>query len=158
MITQMQIDRFVAGTKGQALREGTRYAQEARVGDFVGSRRSATAVIRGRTGDFEVVLWSQDGDLAHRCTCPSWRNPCKHEIAAALSLRQSLAGEAEEVNRRPLDAGSDAARQRALEERIVAARREKMQVKAGEPGCLTVTSGSGFSYRVHLRGNAEGPH
>jgi len=88
MITPTLIDRFVSGTKGQALREGTRYAQEARVSAFVGSPRSATTVVRGRTGDFEVVLWSQDGSLAHRCTCPSWRNPCKHEIAAVLSLRQ----------------------------------------------------------------------
>lgn len=157
MITPTLIDRFVAGTKGQALREGTRYAREARVGAFVGSPRNATTVVRGRTGDFEVVLWSQDGGLAHRCTCPSWRDPCKHEIAAALSLRQSLAIPAGE-RRPPAGETTDAARQRALEERIVAARREKMHVKHGEPPHVAVTSGTGFSYKVHLRGSAEGPH
>ncbi len=158
MITSTLIDRFVAGTKGQALREGTRYAQEARVGAFVGSRRSATTVVRGKSGDFEVVLWSQDGGLAHRCTCPSWRDPCKHEIAAALSLRQSLALPVEGTKLPPADERTDEARRRALEERMAAARREKIHVKAGEPPHFAVTSGSGFSYKVHLRGNAEGPH
>jgi superfamily II DNA or RNA helicase len=158
LITPTLIDRFVAGTKGQALREGTRYAQEARVGAFVGSRRSATTVVRGKRGDFEVVLWSQDGGLAHRCTCPSWRDPCKHEIAAALSLRQSLAFTAQGTKLPSSVEKTDEARRRAVEERIAAARREKMQVKAGEPPLVAVTSGSGFSYTVHLRGNAEGPH
>ncbi len=156
MITPTLIDRFVAGTKGQALREGTRYAQEARVSAFVGSPRSATTVVRGRTGDFEVVLWSQDGGLAHRCTCPSWRDPCKHEIAAALSLRQSLAIEKRKLP--PAGVKTDEARRRALDERIAAARREKMRVKPGEPPLVAVTSGSGFSYIVHLRGIAGGPH
>ncbi len=103
MITQALIDRFVAGAKGQALREGTRYAQEARVGEFVGSGRSTTAVVRGKTGDFEVVLWSQGDSLAHRCTCPSWRDPCKHEIAAALSLRQSLPSPGDGTDLLPAD-------------------------------------------------------
>ncbi len=33
-----------------------------------------------------------------------------------------------------------------------------MRVNAGDPPFLEVTSGSGFSYKVFLRGDAEGPH
>jgi superfamily II DNA or RNA helicase len=158
MLTPTLIDRFVSGTRGQALREGTRYAQEARVSAFVGSQRSATTVVRGKSGDFEVVLWSQDGRLKHRCTCPSWRDPCKHGIAAALSLRQTFSSQPERMQAPSSGEMIDEARRRALEERIVAARREKMHVKAAEPPHIALTSGSGFSYMVHLRGDADGPH
>ena len=91
MITRELVDRFLEGVQGQALQEGTRYAREARVGDLVGSGEGVSAVVRGRTGDFETALWVEDGALEHRCTCPSWRNPCKHQIASALVLRQCLA-------------------------------------------------------------------
>ncbi len=105
MITPSVIDRFLAGARGQALREGTRYAREARVGGFVGSIESATTVVRGVTDDFEVVLWPEEGRLAHRCSCPSWRDPCKHEVAAALVLRQCLPV----LPERDADAGAPAA-------------------------------------------------
>ena len=58
MIDQAAIDRFLAGARGQALREGTRYARESRVGGFVGSAESVSSVVRGATGDFEVALWA----------------------------------------------------------------------------------------------------
>jgi hypothetical protein len=51
-----------------------------------------------------------------------------------------------------------AARKRAIEERIVAARREKLIAKPAEPPFVEVASASGFRYRVHLRGGADGPH
>ena len=50
------------------------------------------------------------------------------------------------------------ARQRAIEERVIAARRDKLQVTADVPPYLRITSQSRFSYRVHLRGGAAGPH
>ena len=92
MIVLEVLDRFISEVRGQALRAGTGYAREARVGDFVGSPESVSTVVRGRTGDFEVALWLEGGELQHRCTCPSWRAPCKHEVAAALIYRQILTG------------------------------------------------------------------
>jgi superfamily II DNA or RNA helicase len=47
---------------------------------------------------------------------------------------------------------------RALEERRVAARREKLLVRPDASPFLRVEGPSGFAYRVQLRGNAEGPH
>ena len=52
----------------------------------------------------------------------------------------------------------DAARRLALEERRVAARREKLLVRPDPPPFLRVEAPSGFSYRIHLRGGAGGPH
>lgn len=165
MITATLIDRFLTRSKGQALREGTRYAREARVGDFVGSAGSATTLVRGRTGDFEVVLWPERGRLAHRCTCPSWRNPCKHEVAAAMVLRQSLAvdGGGSRRGARPAPAAAsagkeDAARAEAMRERIAAAQRESISLRPEDPPDLRAGSPSGFSYRVRLRGGVDGPH
>jgi len=90
VIVPEMLDRFLARVKGQALREGTRYALEARVCDFIGSGESVSTVVRGHSGDFEVALWAGEGGLEHRCGCPSWRDPCKHEVAAALVLKQCL--------------------------------------------------------------------
>src|SRR5262245_11543555 len=90
MITTALLDRFLSGARGQAMREGTLYALEARVGDLVGSGESVSTVVRGHSGDFETVLWVEGEKLEHRCSCPSWRNPCKHEVAAALVLKQCL--------------------------------------------------------------------
>ena len=91
MITPSIIDRFVADVRGQAMRQGTRYAREARVSGFSGTLESVSTVVSGPTGDYEVALWSEGGALQHRCNCPSWRDPCKHEVAAATVLRQILA-------------------------------------------------------------------
>ena len=164
MITTAVLDRFLNDVKGQALREGTRYAQEARVGEFVGTTSSATTVVRGHATDFEVALWVEAGVLAHRCSCPSWRNPCKHEVAAAQILRQAVSGAAESGGRaadarpRGQSREADEARERALEERRAGARREKLTVSIDRPPLLRVASASGFAYRVHLRGDADGPH
>jgi superfamily II DNA or RNA helicase len=160
MLTPRTIDRFLDTAKGQALREGTRYAREARVGDFVGSGLSATTLVRGATGDYEVALWLEGGALTHRCSCPSWRDPCKHEVAAALVLRQSLAAVSPVAGTAPPgepDTGEDA-RQPALHEREVSARRERLVVKPDVAPLLHVGSGSGFAYLVRLRGGADGPH
>jgi len=167
VIDHTAIDRFLAGVRGQALREGTRYAREARVGGFIGSPESVSSVVRGATGDFEVALWAAGEGIEHRCSCPSWRNPCKHEVAAALVLRQCLAASrptdpaARAISdRRPPPAHrvADEAHQRAIEERLVAARREHLRVSPETPPFLRVESPSGFAYRVHLRGGAAGPH
>ncbi|MFQ5763289.1 MAG: SNF2-related protein [Rhodospirillales bacterium] len=178
MITTAILDRFLAGVKGQALREGRRYARQARVDGFVGSAASATTRVRGHSGDFDVALWVEAGQLDHRCSCPSWRNPCKHEVAAATVLRQQVStrkagahgaarARASRIAPAPVPPGDRVgipatvpgeARQLALKERQAAARREKLSVKLGEPPSVQVTSASGFSYRVHLRGDADGPH
>jgi superfamily II DNA or RNA helicase len=154
VIDRAAIDAFLAGVRGQALREGTRYAREARVGGFIGSPESVSSVVRGASGDFEVALWAAGGSIEHRCTCPSWRNPCKHEVAAALVLRQSLAPAGP-----PSPPIADEERRLAIEERVVAARREPLRVKPDRPPFVRVESPSGFAYRVHLRGaTAAGPH
>jgi superfamily II DNA or RNA helicase len=175
MIIPELLDRFLAGVKGQALREGTRYAREARVGDFAGSAESVSSLVRGRTGDYDVALWADSDELQHRCSCPSWRDPCKHEVAAALVLRQCVTDEQRGRTPRarprtgrvtglpasppePAQPGPAQARPRAIEERRVAARREKLVVKPDVSPFLRVDSPSGFAYRVLLRGDAEGPH
>ncbi len=182
MITPSLIDNFVTRVGGQALREGTRYAREARISGFSGTLESVSTLVRGQTGDYEVALWSEDGALQHRCNCPSWRDPCKHEVAAVMVLRQILArafdGSEGEVgdgrvtriihaesgpDGAPLPslvAESDPARTRraALEARVAAARREKLEVRKADPPFLVVESTSGFAYRVHLRGDVDGPH
>ena len=173
MITPELLDGFLAGVRGQALREGTRYAREARVGDLVGSDESVSTVVRGQSADYETVLWVERERLDHRCSCPSWRDPCKHEVAAALVLKQGLAqplsprkepGPAQAsahermsaVLPAPPDPGE--ARRSAVEERLAAARREKLLVRPDRPPYVEVRSPSGFAYRVQLRGQAEGPH
>ena len=183
MITLSLIDSFAGGVRGQALREGTRYAREARVCGFGGTLESVSAVVRGSSGEYEVALWSETGELQHRCNCPSWRDPCKHEVAAALVLRQiltqaavdrenggvdddaarvvSLAGDGSEGPLLPAllaEPDPERARRSALEARVAAARREKLVVKTAEPPFMTVESSSGFIYRVHLRGETSGPH
>jgi len=158
MITQALIRRFMDGVRGQALREGTRYAREARVEGLTGTGESVTTVVRGMTGDFEVALWSEAGRLHHRCECPSWRFPCKHEVAAALVLRQTLLGGGNGGDGTAPVPDPDEARRKALEERLAASRREKLVVRRAEPPHLEVEGPSGFAYRVCLRGGPEGPH
>lgn len=167
MITPALVDHFLADVTGQALREGTRYSREARVGDLVGSGEAVTTVVRGRSDDFEVALWVEGGALEHRCSCSSWRNPCKHQVAAALVLRQCLARSAASPGDERPDAGRvpghsvpdpDQARRQAIEERRVAGRREKLRVSLDVAPFLRVASASGFAYRVHVRGGADGPH
>ena len=195
MIVLPMLDNFLSGVKGQAMREGARFARAARVGRFVGSAESVTSVVRGKSGDYEVALWSERDGLQHRCSCPSWREPCKHEVAAALTLREWLARNARPAKRDGTQAGPprpaptmlqtspgrasvsevrhrldellvrtrggpsvDEARQRAIEERVVAARREKLRARPDRSPFVRVESPSGFAYRVHLRGGADGPH
>ncbi len=183
MITPPVIDNLLAGVHGQAMREGTRYAREARVSGFSGTLESVSTVVRGPTGDYEVALWSEAGALHHRCTCPSWRDPCKHEVAAATVLRQILAQASDESLQQAADAGGarvigvakegeddlvvpslltegdpEQSRRSAREARVAAARREKLVAKPAEPPFFSLESPSGFSYRVHLRGGPEGPH
>jgi hypothetical protein len=181
VITPAVIDSFLAGVRGQAVREGTRYAREARVEGLSGTLESVNAIVRGSTDDFEVALWSEGGTLRHRCNCASWRDPCKHEVAAALVLRQTLDAAAVGSDEEDSDVarivsldgdGSagpalpallaepdpETARRTAVEARVTAARREKLVVKAASPPFLTVESASGFDYRVQLRGDADGPH
>jgi superfamily II DNA or RNA helicase len=55
-------------------------------------------------------------------------------------------------------ADPDEPRRRAIEERVAAARKERLRVKLGVSPFLHVASPSGFAYRVHLRGGPEGPH
>lgn len=181
MMTTEMIDAFLNEVRGQAMREGTRYAQQARVSGFSGSLESVSTLVSGRDDDYEVALWSEAYGLEHRCNCPSWRDPCKHEVAAALVLRQTLetdgetpdgertsaaSGSSASAERRQMadprrlltDSDPGAARRSALEERVASARREKLVVRLGEPPSLLVESPSGFAYRVVVRGDASGPH
>lgn len=163
------------------MREGTRYVRESRVGEFAGTEESLATIVNGKTGEYEVALWGEEGKLVHRCTCPSWRNPCKHEVAAVLALKQGLSNvsledeeEAADVSmpvgdksgfdegraRKLLEKVPDPVetRQRALEERRIAGRREKLRVCRSEPPYFEVRSASDFMYRVHVRGSHDGPH
>ncbi len=156
MIDTAALDRFLETVAGQALREGTRYAREARVARFVGSTESVSTVVRGQGDDYDVMLWTDAGRLEHRCTCRSWRDPCKHRVAAALALRQCL--EPPALKKKKRSGPLQEARAHALEERRLAARRERLQVKLDVAPYLRVESASGFAYRVQLRGGSEGPH
>lgn len=166
MITIDLLESFLGHTRGQAMREGTRYAGQARVGSFVGTGESVTTVVRGRTGNYEAAIWTEEARLNHRCNCPSWRNPCKHVVAAVLALRRTLAeGPDGEPPAAGIERGTELpapepedARRQAIEGRRLAARREELVVEKAEPPFLLVSSSSGFSYRVHLRGDAEAPH
>jgi len=163
------------------MREGTRYVRESRVGEFAGTEESLATIVDGQTGEYEVALWVEDGKVVHRCTCPSWRNPCKHEVAAVLALKQGLSNVALESEEETADVhmptedapsfGEGRARKllekvpdpvetrlRALEERRVAGKREKLQVYRSEPPYFEVRSASDFMYRVHVRGGHDGPH
>ena len=169
MLTLDGIDRFVDRSRDQPLAEGTRYAREARVMPFIGTGESVSTCVRGRGDDYAVALWTEQGDLAWRCTCPSWRDPCKHVVAAALVLRQDLhsdgrpleddQGEDDDPEREGLRRADPAeARREALKERRVSARREKLQVRRGGGAHLEVRSPSGFACEVTVRGGPDGPH
>src|SRR6266545_2640064 len=45
VIDKPAIERFLAGVRGQAMRQGTRYAREARVGAFIGSPGGVSSVV-----------------------------------------------------------------------------------------------------------------
>ena len=156
MITSEHLERFLAGVRGQALREGTRYSTTGRVHPFVGTLEGLTTVVAGKGKEYEVALWLEDGRLAHRCSCPSWRDPCKHEVAAALSLRSGLAAAEGARPSAPVD--PEAARAAALEERRATARRERLDVRRVDPPFLAVAGASGYEYRVQVRGGPDGPH
>ncbi|MFV1957990.1 MAG: SNF2-related protein, partial [Planctomycetota bacterium] len=165
MLTPDVIDRFLDRARGQPLTEGTRYAREARVMPFVGTGESVSTCVRGRSDDFSVALWTEGSDLAWRCTCPSWRDPCKHVVAGALVLAQDLGNRARLPEDEDPGAGEAmrradpaAARREALEERLVAARRERLRIARNGSTDLLVRSPSGFAYPVTVRGGADGPH
>ena len=182
MITRSLLDQFLDTVSGQPLQEGTRYAREARVHHFEGDAHKLGTVVDGPSGAYRVTFRLEDGTLEHSCDCPSWRVPCKHEVAAVLVLRQGMppdwpeSGNARAIEVKPLekdpprfDEGRPMPRlleeedpaeaeQRALEERQAAARRESLALRWGRPPVLEVTSPSGFTYHVQVRGDADGPH
>jgi hypothetical protein len=84
------IDGFIRGVTGPALRDGTRYARESRVGSINGDTAAVRSVVRGLTGDYEVSLAALDGRIEGGCSSLSWRRPCKHVVALALVPRQAL--------------------------------------------------------------------
>jgi hypothetical protein len=51
MMTVAALDRFLTGVEGQAMREGTRYAREGRVGSLIGTGVSLTTIVQGQGGD-----------------------------------------------------------------------------------------------------------
>ena len=109
MITPTLIERFLASAPPQPLRDGTRYAEQARVGSFIGSGSSVSTVVRGRHGEHEVVLWSEGNELRHRCECDDWREPCRHEIPELISLYRRSVGEGLRVIGVSVDGGDPAA-------------------------------------------------
>lgn len=121
-ITPALVERFLGGVSGQPLREGTRFARQARVAPFIGSGESVFTVVRGRTDDYDVALWSEKGVLQHHCQCPSWREPCKHEVAAALVVRQWLTRDVETGTAEVAPGAPDRARTEAIEAVTIAAR------------------------------------
>ena len=168
MITRRILGAFLSEAGSQALREGLRYLKEGRVGELVGTASSIRSVVGGTGGDYDVALWSEDGRLSHRCSCPSWRDPCKHQVAVALGLSESYGWALGEMaaddpgSPSPQEGGethdAEPSRESALNERQAAALHESLKVEIAEPPTLTVRSESGFSYEVTLRGQAGGPH
>jgi uncharacterized Zn finger protein len=166
---------FLASADEQAAREGARYALLARAEKPVEHEKGMTLVVRGESGDYPVTFWFEAGRLASACECPSWRDPCKHQVAALLSLTapskpapRAATATATATATGPRGAppalpdrpDPEVARKLALEERREAGRKGRMQLRLLEeaPGVVGVTSDSGFTYRVTLRGGAEGPH
>jgi superfamily II DNA or RNA helicase len=196
-VTGPQLLRFLASADEQAAAEGARYAREGRVETPSARDQGATLpdqglslpdqgltlpdqgltlLVRGDSGTYPVSFWLEASQLASTCECPSWRDPCKHQIAAVLALwpdaepqRAGASRVAEPQRSRsaapdlpfglPERPDPEVARRAALEERRSAARTSSMQLHlSGEPGIVDVVSDSGFTYRVILRGGADGPH
>lgn len=161
MLDTALLDRFLDSVSGQARREGRRYASRGAVKGFAGSRDRVSAIVEGPGGEYEVLLWAEDGEVVHTCSCPSWRSPCKHVYASALVLADRSRSEGGEV-----DAESAAAfaerhadwRRSAVQERVAAAESEAMKVRRAEPALVTVQGESGYGYRVQVRGGPQGPH
>ena len=174
--------RFLASAAGQAAREGRRYAADDRVQALTVTGNLASAAVRGRRGEpYEVALWVEGGELLHRCSCPSWRDPCKHIVAVACVVRCMTTGEpgpgagqvqaptgsvdreaAEDLDAlaasaaRALDV--DAARADAMEERVCSARAERARVVLVEGDQVEVQGKSAFPALVTVRGDVDGPH
>ncbi len=177
-VTRAQLARFLASADAHATEHGEQFAREQRVEPPAAQDHGVTMLVRGETGKYQVSFWIEAGQLASACDCPSWRDPCKHQVAAARALwlppRDSPAADratdravrprpprqatlASVVADRPPDA--EAARRDAMEERQVAARRERMRtVPADEPAHILVHSHTGFTYTVAVRGDVDGPH
>ncbi len=157
VLDEKALSEFLKSVRGQAASEGARYARAGHVDEPAGSAGTVTTRVRGRGRHYDVALWVEDGALGHRCECPSWRDPCKHTVAAALVLAKRLRELGEEG---VASSGElDDARERALAERREAAKGENLRIRLnGTSGFVDVESPSGYRYRVQLRGGADGPH
>src|SRR5437870_2231562 len=105
-------------------------------------------------------LWQLPGKRSRRFSLACLKPRVPNEERA-----MSGQGRDSTMERKPQKAGAveasphdDAVRQRAIEERRTAARREKLRVRPDSPPFLRVEAPSGFAYRIQLRGSADGPH
>src|SRR5258708_6695947 len=138
-------------------------------------RRSAGgAALPTRCCDARGLLWTPwfvrtIGSSPGFTSEPPCRRPCfaregcsmPHDPARVPNEERAMSGQGRDsmMERQPRKAGAvevsphdDAVRQRAIEERRTAARREKLRVRPDSPPFLRVEAPSGFAYRIHLRG------
>ena len=82
----MVLNRIVEAADEQATREGSRYFNEKRV--KISSASSDLSqfsfYVIGKTGVYNVSIGTSRETW--KCSCPSWRDPCKHIVASALYL------------------------------------------------------------------------
>ena len=140
------LDRLLARASTQAMREGLRLLRAGSVLSLTTEDGGRRAVVRGFTGQYEVLVRGEGTKLVLECTCPSWRKPCKHLVAAALTWKERLGAE-ETAPARPEDATEpppkwvhapdaielERARAKAIEERRQTADREEMIIEPAEP-------------------------
>lgn len=161
MLDASLLERFLESVAGQPRREGRRYAARGAVKEFAGSRDHVSATVEGAGDDYEVLLWSEEGELRHSCSCPSWRSPCKHVYASVLALAARSRVEVHDVPRgspAPLAERWADWRRAAVQERVAAAGSEPMRVRRVGPAEVRVQGESGYAYTVQVRGGAAGPH
>jgi superfamily II DNA or RNA helicase len=122
----------------------------------------------GPTSASDVVVTitrAEDGRQWLRWSCSECETACEHAGAAfslLLEEKTALGLAAPPPERTALESlGEEALVRKALEERALRAREEKMKVRSVDPGqpwtdYTTVSAASGKTYRVALRGEARG--
>jgi superfamily II DNA or RNA helicase len=170
MMTADRIRAFLATARGSARREGGHYARSGRVEAPAVAGHLVTSLVRGsQRSTYDVGLWMEDGEFKWRCSCPSWRNPCKHVVATAVAVEDCLSEPEGHATRGPElnsalsalaaeETDAQVARTEALEERVLTARSEGARVRFADGAHLEVLGASDFPSVVTVRGEDDGPH
>ena len=131
-------------------------------------RPTCADVVRSRKRSLIATLaWFHNAIPKHGDGPPEPRYPQPNSSMVECFMRRDVSKttdmsarqrKAAATQRADASGADDPARDRALDERRLAGRREKLRVRPDAPPFLIVESPSGFSYRVQLRGAAGGAH